>query len=71
MPCSSVQTKDRFYSWNPDESTELRLLVLDCLCFRGLANKDAKEIENFEGELRVPVNFLLSWGASIGSASDA
>lgn len=45
--------------------------MLDCLCFRGLINKDARESENLEGELAVPVNFLLFWGASIGGASDA
>jgi hypothetical protein len=44
--------------------------VLDCLCFRGLINRDAKESDRFEAELAVPVNLLLFSGASIGSAVD-
>ena len=49
------------------ESTELRLLVLGCLCFRDRINIDAKESDRFELELAVPVNLLLFTGASIGS----
>jgi len=61
--------KKRFYrSWYSVESTELKLLVLDCLGFRGRINRDAKESDRFEVELTVPVNLLLFLGASIGSA---
>ena len=42
--------------------------MLDCLGFRGLINRDAKESDRFEAE--VPVNLLLFRGASIGSAAD-
>lgn len=52
------------------ESTELRLLVLGCLCLRGLINRDARESDSLEVELVVPVNFVLFAGASIGGAAD-
>jgi len=45
--------------------------VLDCLCFRGLMNRDVKESDLFEVELTVPVNLLLFWGASIGGGADS
>lgn len=58
-------------SWYPTESTERRLLVLDCLGFRGLINRDVKESDRLEVELTVPVNLLLFSGASIGGAPGA
>lgn len=63
--------KKRFYrSWYSVESTELKLLVLGCLGFRGRINRDAKESDRFEVGPTVPVNLLLFLGASIGSALD-
>lgn len=59
-----------YRSWYPVESTELRLLVLGCLGFRGRINRDTKECDRFEVELTVPVNLLLFSGASIGSVVD-
>lgn len=44
--------------------------MLDCLCFRGLVNRDVKKSDRFGVELTVPVNLLLFSGASIGSAAD-
>ena len=58
-----------YRSWYPVESTELRLLVLDCLGFRGRINRDTKESDRFEVDLTVPVNLLLFSGASIGSVA--
>lgn len=43
--------------------------MLDCLCFRGLINRDAKESDRFEVELTVPVNLVLFSGASIGGGA--
>ena len=40
--------------------------MLDCLCFRGLMNRDVKESGRLEVELTVPVNLVLFSGASIG-----
>lgn len=45
--------------------------MLDCLCFRGLINRDVKESDSLEVEPVVPVNLLLFPGASIGSVADA
>jgi hypothetical protein len=70
IPCLSAQQRYRIHE-SSVESTELRLPVLGCLCFRGRINREAKENESFEGELVVPVNFLLFSGASIGVAADA
>ena len=59
----------RFYrSLYSFESTELKLLVLDCLGFRGRINRDTKESDRFGVGLTVPVNLFLFLGASIGSA---
>lgn len=43
--------------------------MLDCLGFRGLINRDAKESDRFEVELTVPVNLVLFSGASIGGGT--
>ena len=59
-----------YKSCNPVESTELRLLVLGCLRFRGLIKRDVKKSDRFEVELTVPVNLLLFVGASIRGAED-